>query len=255
MDTERSSIERALAAAGCIAPEQEAAELIRAAASGIGPIEELLARRATGEPLAWITGEVGFCGIRIRVDRGIYVPRPLTQPLALRAATLLPSRGIAVDLCTGSGAVAAVMRSAHPQATIVATDLDPAAVACARRNGVHALQGDLDAPLPSSLEGSVDVLTAIVPYVPTNELHLLPRDVREHEPRLALDGGAGGTGLLERVVAVSPRWLRRGGSLLLEIGGDQARALDAALAAAGLSAMEVLRDVDGDDRAIGARSA
>jgi release factor glutamine methyltransferase len=241
---------RALAEAGCVAPAEEAAELVRAARVGHGSLDEMVERRRRGEPLAWITGSIRFCGIRVRVDPGVYVPRGHTEWLARRASSLLPHDGIAVDLCTGSGAVAAVLASERPGATVLATDVDNLAVACAERNGVSALLGDLDEPLPSSLRGRVDVLTAVVPYVPTEELHLLPRDVLAHEPRRALDGGPGGTALLERVAERSARWLRPGGSVLLELGGEQAGAVASALARAGMSTSRVYRDADGHDRAI-----
>ena len=120
----------------------------------------------------------------------------LAAACAPRRRALLPATGVAVDLCTGTGAVAAVLGSAHPRATVVATDIDPVAVACARRNGVDARMGDLDAPLSPSLRGRVDVMTAVVPYVPTEELQFLPRDVLANEPRGALDGGPGGTAML-----------------------------------------------------------
>lgn len=241
---------RALAAAGCVAPAQEAEELLRAAREGGGALDDLVARRQAGEPLAWITGSVDFSGIRVHVDPGVFVPRAHTETLARRAASLLPAEGIAVDLCTGSGAVAAVLRAARPNALVLATDLDPLAVACARSNGVTAFLGDLDEPLPPSLQGRVDVLTAVVPYVPTEELHLLPRDVVAYEPRHALDGGPGGTALLERVAELSVRWLRPGGRVLLELGGVQAPALTPTLSAAGLSESRVHRDADGDERAL-----
>lgn len=243
-----------LATAGCVAPESEAAALLEASSEGIGPIEELTDRRLRGEPLAWVTGSVRFCGVRVHVDPGVFVPRPHTQALARRAVTLLPADGIAVDLCTGSGAVAAVLGSDHPRTTIVATDVDPVAVACARRNGVRALEGDLDEPLSPSLRGRVDVITAVVPYVPTEELHLLPRDVLAHEPRRALEGGRRGTTVLARAAGSAPGWLRPGGSVLLELGGDQAEEVATALADAGLSEIRVHRDEDGQDRAIEARS-
>src|SRR5919198_147155 len=176
----------ALAAGGCVDPEGEAAALLEASGAGAGGIDDLVARRLNGEPLAWISGWVRFCGVRVRADPGVFVPRPHTESLARRAAELLPDRGVAVDLCTGSGAVAGVLRSARPTATVLATDVDEAAVACARRNGVDALLGDLDEPV-HTLRGRVDVVTAVVPYVPVEELHLLPRDVREQEPRRAID--------------------------------------------------------------------
>ena len=150
----------ALAEGGCVAPQEEADALLRASSEGVGPVDELVARRLRGEPLAWIIGSVSFCGIRVGVDPGVYVPRPHTQALARRAVSLLPAQGVAVDMCTGSGAVAAVLGSAHPHATIVATDIDPVAVACARNNDVNALEGNLDEPLSPSMRGRVDVMTA-----------------------------------------------------------------------------------------------
>ncbi len=243
----------ALAEGGCVAPRAEADALFRASSEGVGPIEELIARRLRGEPLAWVTGSVCFCGVRVRVDPGVFVPRPHTQALARRAASLLPEVGIAVDLCTGSGAVAAAIGSVRPRAAVVATDLDPVSVACARRNGVRALVGDLAEPLSPSLRGRIDVMTAVVPYVPTEELHLLPRDVQANEPRRALDGGRRGTTVLLRAAEAAARWLRPGGSVLLELGGDQASEVATTLVAVGLSEIRVPRDDDEQDRAIEAR--
>jgi release factor glutamine methyltransferase len=244
---------RALRDGGCVAPRAEAFALLAASSDGKGSIDDLLARRLSGEPLAWIVGWVRFCGIRIRVAPGVFVPRPHTEALARRAASLLPAGGTAVDLCTGSGAVAVVVGSANQEATVVGTDMDPIAVDCARRNGVRALLGDLDEPLPDSMRGRIDVLTAVVPYVPTEELHLLPRDVRDHEPRLALDGGPRGTTVLARAAAAAPTWLRPGGHVLLELGGDQADEITPTLADAGLSKIRVHRDREWRARAIEAR--
>jgi release factor glutamine methyltransferase len=250
---ERTWVVRALADGGCVASGAEADALLRGSSEGVGPIEELVARRLRGEPLTWITGSVRFCGVRVRVDPGVFVPRPHTEAMARRAVSLLPAVGIAVDLCTGSGAVAAVLGAARPRAAVTATDVDPVAVACARRNGVRALLGNLDEPLPQSLRGRVGVMTAVVPYVPTEELHLLPRDVLANEPRHALDGGPHGTTVLVGAAEAAARWLRPGGSVLLEIGGDQAGEMASTLADVGLSEIRVHRDGDGDDRAIEAR--
>ena len=181
----------ALASGGSVAPDAEADALLEASSQGRGPVDELVARRLRGEPLAWITGSVRFCGLRVHVDPGVFVPRLHTEALARQAAELLPDAGPR-SICARGGAVAAVMRAAHPDAEVVATDVDPAAVGCARRKGIQAFEGDLDEPLPRSLRGRVDVVTAVVPYVPTEELHLLPRDVIANEPRRALDGGPGG---------------------------------------------------------------
>jgi release factor glutamine methyltransferase len=186
-----------------------------------------------------------FCGRRVRVDIGVYVPRPQSEALARRAASLLPHAGVAVDLCAGSGAIAAVLHAARPEATVIASDIDPVAVACARDNGVTAVAGDLDSALPPEFRGVVDMLLAVPPYVPTEELALLPRDVVAYEPVRALDGGATGTDLLLRIVDRSVRWLRPGGRLLLELGGDQAGPLRDAMAAAGFGDVRVGRDTDG----------
>jgi release factor glutamine methyltransferase len=254
MSEERVRVVAALAEGGCVAPAEEADALFKASSEGVGRIEGLVVRRLRGEPLAWITGSVVFGGVRIHVDPRVFVPRPQTQAMARRAVALVPADGVAVDLCTGSGAVAAVLGSAHPRATVVATDIDPVAVACARRNGVSALVGDLDEPLPPSLLGRVDVMTAVVPYVPTEELAFLPRDVLAHEPRSALDGGPRGTTLLVRAAEAAARWLAPGGSVLLELGGDQAGEVATALEDVGLSGIRVHRDGDGQDRAIEGRA-
>lgn len=239
-----------LAASGCVAAEEEAAALVTAADGDRVRLEALVARRGNGEPLAWVVGWATFCGVRVGVHPGVYVPRWQSEPLARRAAELLPGGGVAVDLCTGTGAIAAVLQAAAPSATVLATDVDPAAIACARQNGVDALLGHLDEPLPPSLLGAVDVMSAVTPYVPSDELHVLPRDVVAFEPLRALDGGVGGLELLSPVVACSTRWLRPGGWLLLELGGDQAATVAGQMAAAGFGAIAVLSDDDGDDRGI-----
>jgi release factor glutamine methyltransferase len=218
-------------------------------------LEDLVARRVEGEPLAWLTGSITFCGLTVRVARGVYVPRPQTEALARRAASLLPQDGVAVDLCTGSGAIAVVLADAERTARVVATELDPVAAACARRNGVEVVEGSLDEPLPAELRGAVDVLTSVVPYVPTDAIRLLPHDVRAFEPRLALDGGADGMEVLREVARRSVAWLRPGGWVVLELGGDQAAALEPLLSDLGFDAIEVLADDEGDPRAILARRA
>ena len=253
MTDERTSLIEALAAGGSLEPGDEADALLEAANEGSVPIDSLLVRRLDGEPLPWITGWVRFCDARVLVDNGVFVPRPQTEALARRAVALLPAEGIAVDLCTGSGAIAVVLGAERPGATVIATDVDPIAVTCARRNGVEALLGDLDEPLPPALRGRVDVVTAVVPYVPTEELHLLPRDVLAHEPARALDGGPGGTAVLERAARVAARWLGPGGTVVLELGGNQADELSATTADAGLTTIRVHRDDEGRDRAIEAR--
>ncbi len=242
-----------LTEAGCVAADEEADALIAAAAGDPDVLEDLVSRRTGGEPIAWLTGVVTFCDVGVLVARGVYVPRSQTEPLARRAATLLPSDGVAVDLCTGSGAIAAVLAAAVPTARVLATELDGNAARCARTNGVEVFEGFLDDPLPRTLEHGVDVLTAVVPYVPTGALHLLPRDVQMFEPRLALNGGVEGTDLLVEVVRRSSLWLRPGGWLLLELGGDQAEPIGGLLEELGFERPDVMFDEDGHPRAISAR--
>jgi release factor glutamine methyltransferase len=135
---------RPLAAAGCVAAEEEAAE-VGATAPNPAALEGWLRRREDGEPLAWIIGSVEFCGHRLQIDRGVYVPRVQTEDLARRAAALLPVGGRAADLCTGAGAIAGHLMTSVPTAHVVGIDLDVAAARCARRNGVVVAVGDLDA--------------------------------------------------------------------------------------------------------------
>ncbi|HLY82544.1 MAG TPA: hypothetical protein VKQ71_06140 [Acidimicrobiales bacterium] len=243
------SVTRALEAAGCVAADEEAEELILRA-HGNGELERMLARRVTGEPLAWVTGAASFCGLHVAIEPGVYVPRWQSEPLALMAARLLPPAGIGVDLCTGAGPVAMVMRSARPDARVVATEIDALAAACARRNGLVVYEGNLDEPLPAELASRVDVMTGVLPYVPRDALHLLPHDVQRFEPRRALDGGEGGLDLLSRAVRRSPRWIKPGGWLLLEVGGDQVAGVAAMLAQSGFGAIDVIHDDDGDPRGI-----
>jgi release factor glutamine methyltransferase len=207
-------------------------------------------RRLTGEPLAWITGTVTFCDVTVHIDRDVYVPRWLSEPLARRAVERLPAGGTAIDLCTGSGAIAAVLRARRPHARVVGSDIDARAVACAAGNGVDVYLGDLFSPLPADLTGQVDVVVSVVPYVPTPELPLLQRDTFTFERPLSYDGGADGTVILRRVIRESTRFLRHGGALLLELGGDQAGLLAEELHGRGYRELTVLTDEDGDVRGI-----
>jgi release factor glutamine methyltransferase len=247
---DRISVTQVLSEAGSVAASEEADELIEAAAGDPGLLEELVGRRTRGEPVAWLTGVITFCDVKLFVTPGVYVPRWQTEPLARRAVTLLPSDGVAVDLCTGVGAIAVVLALSAPTARVVATELEGNAVQCALRNGVEVYEGYLDDPLPPELKHGVDVMTAVVPYVPTNSFHLLPRDVRQFEPPLALDGGADGTDFLRQVVGRSTDWLAPGGWLLLELGGDQAESIGQLLLERGFTSVDVMVDEDGDPRAI-----
>ncbi len=210
----------------------------------------LVARRLAGEPLAWIVGHTVFDGVDVRVDPGVYVPRWQSAELARRAIASLPGSGTALDLCTGSGAVALALQRTRPRARVLATDVDERAVACARANGVDARKGDLFAPLPPDLEGNVDVVVAVVPYVPTRALALLPRDTLSFESAAHYDGGPDGTAVLRRVVADAPIFLRPGGTLLLELGADQPDLLRDQLEHLGYTEVETWTDDDDDVRGL-----
>jgi release factor glutamine methyltransferase len=239
-----------LSSAGFIAAEDEAEELLACAAGDVERLDALVARRLTGEPLAWITGKVSFCGLEIRVHPGVYAPRWQSEPLARRAVERLPETGTAIDLCTGSGAIARTLMHHRPGARVVASELDPRAVTCATANGVEVYLGDLFTPLPHTLEGRADVIVGVVPYVPTPDLPLLQRDTFAFESALAYDGGRDGTKILRRVLTDATRFLRRGGALLLELGGEQAGLLSNDLARLGYVDLSVLIDDDGDRRGI-----
>ena len=244
----------ALEAAGCVAAQDEAIELAEAAARLERPIVELVQRRVAGEPLAWITGRVLFAGFELEMRPGVFVPRPHSEWLAVRAGELLGRGGVLADLCTGCGAVGAAAGRLAPFAEIWGTDTDPAAVDLARANGVHALRGDLDGPLRRSLHRRCTVVTCVPPYVPEDELALLPRDAREREPLTALlDRDADGLGTARRALAAAARLLAPGGTLLIEAGDAQCGALAGFARGTGYSDAALHWDDDGQARGVEAR--
>lgn len=187
----------------------------------------MLDQRVAGLPLEHVVGWAEFCGMRIAVDPGVFVPRRRTEFLVQQAVVLARNRTgvLVVDMCCGSGAVGVALAAALGEVELHATDVDPVAVRCARRNVAATGQvyaGDLYQPLPAALLGRVDILVANVPYVPTDAVALMPAEARCHEPRAALDGGGDGLDVLRRVVAAAPRWLAPGGHLLCETSEDQA---------------------------------
>ncbi|WP_277514702.1 methyltransferase [Cellulosimicrobium cellulans] len=261
-----------LRAAGCVFAEDEAA-LLAERADDDAHLEALVVRRVAGEPLEHVLGYVDFHGLRVAVDPGVFVPRQRTTLLVDEAVALgrqvagaapgrLPvarpdgaavaapggSPVVVVDLCCGAGALGlatATDLGGLADVELYATDVDPAAVACAARNvaavGGTAYEGDLFDPLPAGLHGRVDLLLANVPYVPTAEIPLLPREARDHEAHVALDGGGDGLEVLRRVASEAPRWLAPGGHLLTESGERQAAGAVGVLEGAGLRA-RVVRD-------------
>lgn len=224
-----SAVVTRLRAAGCVFAEDEARLLVSAADSPEA-LTEMVSRRTAGLPLEHVIGWAEFYGLRITVDTGVFVPRRRTEFLVRQAAALIHQTpagrpAVVVDLCCGSGALgAALLATAHGPVELYASDLDPAAVACARHNvgsGGTVLEGDLFDALPDDLRSRIDILIANVPYVPTREVGLLPSEAREHEPLVALDGGDDGLDVLRRVTAGAPHWLAPGGHLLFETSERQ----------------------------------
>lgn len=233
----RSVIVTRLRAAGCVYAEDEARLLIAEARTS-AELAAMVDRRVAGLPLEHVLGWAEFCGLRIAVDPGVFVPRRRTEFLVRQAATLARPRPVVVDLCCGSGAVGAALVAALDGVELYAVDIDPDAVQCARRNVAaargQAYEGDLYEPLPATLLGRVDVLVANAPYVPTDEVGLLPPEARVYEPRVALDGGVDGLDVLRRVSVAAPLWLAPGGHLLAETSERQAPQTVATFARNGL---------------------
>ncbi|MFF3248157.1 putative protein N(5)-glutamine methyltransferase [Streptomyces sp. NPDC002870] len=233
-----SAIVTRLRAAGCVFAEDEA-RLLTSTAMSQSELAAMVDRRVAGLPLEHVLGWAEFCGLRVVVEPGVFVPRRRTEFLVAQAVRLAGPGAVVVDLCCGSGAVGVALTAALEGAQLHAADVDPAAVRCARRNvgpvGGQVYEGDLFGPLPAALRGGVDVLAANVPYVPTGEVGLLPPEAREYEPRVALDGGADGLDVLRRVAGAASRWLAPGGCLLIETGERQAPGAVEAFARGGLA--------------------
>jgi len=225
-----------LRAAGCVFAEEEAA-LLASAASGADELERMLADRVAGRPLEQVLGWAEFHGLRVVVEPGVFVPRRRTELLARLAAAAAGPGSVVVDLCCGTGALGAALLDAVPGAEVYAADLDPAAVHCARRNlpPDRVFEGDLYDALPEQLRGRVDVLVVNAPYVPTGSIALMPPEARDHEHRVALDGGSDGLDVHRRVVAGAGDWLTGAGLLLVEASPDQAPLTAALMASAGLT--------------------
>lgn len=219
-----TDLTRRLRTAGCVFAEEEA-RLLLAEAPTPAALEGMVARRTAGQPLEHVLGWAEFCGLRITVRPGVFVPRRRTEFLVEQATELAPPGAVVVDLCCGSGAIGAALAARLNQIELHATDLDPASVRCARDNitpvgQVH--EGDLFEPLPATLRSRVNILVANTPYVPTGAVALMPSEARLHEPRTALDGGEDGLEVQRRVSTAAGKWLAPGGSLLMETSERQA---------------------------------
>lgn len=246
-----------LRAAGCVFAEDEA-QLLLSAATNAAELDTMVDRRVAGLPLEHLLGWAEFCGLRIAVGPGVFVPRRRTEFLVHQAAALVRPGAVVVDLCCGSGAVGAALSAATELGELHAADADAVSVSYARRNVGDAGQvheGDLYEPLPTRLRGRVDVLVANAPYVPTEAVGLMPPEARTYEPRVALDGGADGLDVQRRVAAGAPHWLAPGGHLLIETSERQAPATVRAFARNGLSARVARSDELDGTVVVGSRPA
>jgi release factor glutamine methyltransferase len=246
-----------LRAAGCVFAEDEAA-VLGAAAPDEATLGELVRRRVDGEPLEQVVGYADFCGLRVRLRPGVFVPRIRSELLVRRGtrAASTAAAPVVVDLCCGSGALGLAVRRQVPGIDLYAADVEPVAVACAQDNfGAdqdRVFQGDLFDPLPAQLKGTIDVLLANVPYVATRHIPLLPAEARDHEPHTALDGGDDGLKVFRKLIGRAPQWLAPGGMVLSEITEAQIDAATEAVRAAGLQP-EVTHDEDLEATIIGGR--
>lgn len=235
--TRGSDIATTLRAAGCVFAEDEA-RLLLDAANHPDELNRMVEQRVSGQPLEHIVGWTEFCGTRMAVGPGVFVPRRRTEFLVRQATMIAKPGAVVVDLCCGSGALGAAVSDHLGSCELHAADIDPAAVHCARRNveprGGMVHHGDLYAALPGELLGRVDVLLANAPYVPTDSIGMMPPEARFHEPLVALDGGADGLAVQRRVAQGAAAWLGPGGVLLMETSRHQAPGTARILGGAGL---------------------
>ena len=224
-------------------------------------VDQMVARRAAGEPLQYVLGRWAFRTLDLMVDARVLIPRPETEVVAELAISGLPAGGVLVDLGTGSGAIAlSVAAERWPDVEVWATDASADALAVARANlaglgrraaVVRLLEGDWYAALPDELRGRVDVVVSNPPYVAADDP--LPPAVADWEPSAALVPGPTGLEAIEVIVAGAPDWLSSAGSLVVEIGETQGDAVQALARAAGFTNVRIEQDLAARDRALVAR--
>lgn len=237
-------------------------------------LDDLVARRAERIPLQQLTGETWFRWLRLACAPGVFVPRPETEIVAGvaidEARTLGPSP-LVVEPCTGTGAIALSVAAEVAGARVIATEVDDAAVALARRNldalvsgradvagpargaSCEILQGDLLDPVDPALRGQVDVLVSNPPYLPASDRGSWEPEVSDHDPDRALVGGADGHEVVHALLDAATTWLRPGGLVVLEIDDRRGDDATAAAVARGLTEVRIVRDLTGADRAVAAR--
>lgn len=222
-------------------------------------LRESVRRRGCGEPLQYVTGEMAFRHIVVKVSPGVLIPRPETEVLAGEVLDSIArtENPVVFDVCTGSGCIALSIAHEHSGATVWASDISPVAVRVATDNAsrlgfeqrLSVVEGDLFEPFPVRLQGVVDVIVSNPPYIPSADVPSLPSEVAGYEPHLALDGGADGLDVYRRLLEGSRRWLRPGGMIAVEL--DERRVQDAAEEASEwYEQVRVVRDLAGRDRVV-----
>jgi release factor glutamine methyltransferase len=237
-------------------PAHELRRLRAAAGEDPDRLANLVEARLGGEPLQYLEGTAPFGPLDLVVDDRVLIPRPETEQLWELARGLVDHPQVIVDLCTGSGALALALKLVFPAARVLATELSPGAVAVARANvlrlglEVEVLEGDLLAPLPADLAGTVDLVVSNPPYVAESEWSALPADVKR-EPAMALVAGPDGTEMVARIAGGVGGWLRPGGVVACEMGETQGNVVRALFA--GLDEVRIHRDFAGRDRFVTGR--
>lgn len=245
----RDALAARLRAGGSVYAEDEADLLLAAGDGDPGRLRGLVQRRIAGEPLEYVLGWAAFDGHRVRVTPGVFVPRARTRAVVVQAARRLHQYDRVVDLCCGAGAIGLALLERIGPLDLVAADIDTDATDVAAENlgdrGI-VVTGDLFVPLPTRFRGAVDVVAVNAPYVPTDAITTMPSEARDHEHRVALDGGVDGLDLHRRIAAEAGDWLRPGGAVVIEVSADQASASAELFRGAGLD-VEIARDdeVDG----------
>ncbi|MCI9073924.1 MAG: peptide chain release factor N(5)-glutamine methyltransferase [Lachnospiraceae bacterium] len=217
--------------------------------------EEAIARRSCRIPLQQITGRQVFMGLEFQVNGHVLVPRQDTEILVEEVMRELQDGMRVLDLCTGSGCILVSLLHYSNDCMGVGTDISSEALAVARRNGVALLGPEkeyafLESDLFDQVEGRYDIIVSNPPYIRQEEIDTLMPEVRDHEPRMALDGGADGLDFYRRIVAESPSYLTGGGRLYLEIGWDQGDAVQELLLRKGFREVNVVQDYAGLDRVV-----
>jgi release factor glutamine methyltransferase len=260
-------IQEELAGAGIESAEREARWLLEAATGERsvdqavrkeeipGPVVEraleLAGRRASGEPLQYVTGVAGFRRLELAVGPGVLIPRPETEIVAEQAMHRLPSGGTIVDVGTGSGAIALSIADERPDARVYATEMSGAALRWARRNcanlqlSIELVHGALFDGLPRDLAGKVDVVVSNPPYVAVGDADTLPPEVVDHEPEEGLFAGTEGLHVISDITERGRGWLRTGGWLVVEMGSDQSDAVLRLLTDAGYEEAAAHPDLTG----------